>query len=133
MAYKRLDARDRGDCNRLGLYIDWHCCQIECNQLGLCINEYIVELIAISLDCVSMDVDGGFNGGFDSRFHLAVLGYQPQQSIQQLRQEAFMAISREGLKGLLLNKLVVLQTHSTGFVIQACHFTGSLMTIIIVM
>jgi hypothetical protein len=36
-----------------------------------------------------MDVDGGFdggfNGGFDGRFHLAVLGYQPQQSIQQLR------------------------------------------------
>ncbi len=42
----------------------------------------VVKLIAISLDCVSMDVDGGFNGGFnggfDRRFHLAVLGYQPQ-------------------------------------------------------
>jgi hypothetical protein len=25
----------------------------------------IVELIAISLDCVSMDVDGGFDSGFD--------------------------------------------------------------------
>ena len=39
----------------------------------------VVESIAISLDCVSMDVDGGFNsgfdGGFNSRFHLAVLGY----------------------------------------------------------
>jgi hypothetical protein len=44
-----------------------------------------------------MDVNGGFNGGFDSgfdgRFHLAVLGYRPQQSVQQLRQEAFRAIS----------------------------------------
>jgi hypothetical protein len=38
-------------------------------------------LIAISLDCVSMDVDGDFNGGFDGGFDLAVLGYQPQQSI----------------------------------------------------
>ncbi len=65
-----------------------------------------------------MDVDGGFNGGFDggfnSWFHLAVLGYQPQQSIRQLRQEAFMAISWEGLMGLLLSKLVVLQTLFTG-------------------
>ncbi len=102
MAYKCLDARDGSNCNRLGLYIDWHCCQIDCNQLGLCINEYIVESIAISLDRVSMDVhggfDGGFNGGFDGlfdsgfdggfdglfdggfdgRLHLAVLGYQPQ-------------------------------------------------------
>jgi hypothetical protein len=48
----------------------------------------IIKLIAISLDCVSMDVDGDFNGGFDGGFDLAVLGYQPQQSIQQLRQEA---------------------------------------------
>ncbi len=53
---------------------------------------YIVESIAISSDHVSMDVDGGFDGGFDSGFdswlHLAVQGYQPQQSIWQLRQEA---------------------------------------------
>ncbi len=54
--------------------------------------------------------DGGFNSGFDGWFHLAVLGYQPQQSIQQLRQEAFTAISQEGLMGSLLNKLIVLQT-----------------------
>ncbi len=51
--------------------------------------DIVVELIAISLDHVSMNVDGGFNGGFDhgfhGRFHLAVLGYQPQQSILQLR------------------------------------------------
>jgi hypothetical protein len=55
---------------------------------------YIVELIAISSDRVSKDVDNGFNdrfaGGFDGRFNgrfnggfngpfdLAVLGYQPQ-------------------------------------------------------
>ncbi len=34
---------------------------------------YIVELIAISLDCVSMDVDSGFKdrfaGGFDGQFN----------------------------------------------------------------
>jgi hypothetical protein len=39
----------------------------------------VVESIAISLDCLSMDVDGGFDGGFNSGFddcfHLAVLGY----------------------------------------------------------
>ncbi len=58
---------------------------------------YIVKSIAINLDHVSMDVDGGFNdrfnggfdgefygwfdGGFDSWFNLAVLGYQPQQIV----------------------------------------------------
>jgi hypothetical protein len=87
---------------------------MDCDQLGSCINEYIVKSIAISSDHVSMDVDGGFDGrfdgGFDSWFHLAVLGYQPQQSVRQLRQKAFTAISREGLTGSLLNKLVVLQT-----------------------
>ncbi len=62
------DVRDGGNCDRLGLYIDWHYCQINPNQLGLCINEYIVELIAISLDRVSMDVDDGFDGGFDIGF-----------------------------------------------------------------
>jgi hypothetical protein len=51
-----------------------------------------------------MDVDGGFDGrlngqfdggfygwfdgGFDGWLNLAALGYQPQQSVQQLRQEA---------------------------------------------
>jgi hypothetical protein len=68
----------------------------DCILIGI-----IVDLILISSDCASMDVnggydggfDGGFNGwfygwfnggfdsGFDGRFHLAVLGYQPQQSI----------------------------------------------------
>ncbi len=51
--------------------------------------------------------DGGFNGqfdgGFDGRFHLSVLGYWPLQSVRQLRQEAFTAISQEGLMGSLLN------------------------------
>jgi hypothetical protein len=112
VAYKRLDAHDGGNWNRLGLYINWHHCQINCNQLRLRINEYIVELIAISLDRVSMDVhsgfDGGFTGGFDGWSHLAVLGYQPQQSVQQLRQKAFTAFSQEGLIGLSLNKLVIL-------------------------
>jgi hypothetical protein len=45
----------------------------------------VVKSIAISSDCVSMDVDRGFNsgldGGFGGRFHLAVLGYQPQRSV----------------------------------------------------
>ncbi len=67
----------------------------------------IVESIAISLYRVSMDVDGGFDGGFDGQFHLAVLGYWPQQSIWQLRWAAVMAISQEGLMGLLWNELVV--------------------------
>ncbi len=56
----------------------------DCISIGI-----VVKLIAISLDRVSMDVDGGFdsgfNGGFDGQFHLAVLGYQPQQSVRQLR------------------------------------------------
>ncbi len=72
---------------------------LDCISIGI-----VVKLIAISSDCVSMDVDGGFDGGFDSGFdgwfHLAVLSYQPQQSVPQLRQAAFMAISREGLTGL---------------------------------
>jgi hypothetical protein len=89
VAHKRLDARDGSNCDQLGLYINWHHCQINRHQLGLCVDEYIVKSIAISLDCVSMHVDsgfdggfdGGFNGGFDGQFHLAVLGYQPQQSV----------------------------------------------------
>jgi hypothetical protein len=105
VAYKCLDARDGGNSVWLGLYINWHCCRIDCNQLGLCIDEYIVKLIAVSLDRVSMDVDSGFDGGFDGgfddgfdgQFHLAVLGYQPQQSVPQLSREAFMAINQEGV------------------------------------
>jgi hypothetical protein len=67
----------------------------DCISIGI-----IVKLIAISSDCVSMDVNGGFNGGFNGRFHLAVLGYQPQQNVQQLRRTAFTAINQEGLTGL---------------------------------
>jgi hypothetical protein len=96
-----------------------------CISIGI-----VIELIAISLDHASIDVDsgfdvgfdvgfngwfdgrfdGGFNCGFNGQFHLAVLGYRPQQSVQQLRREVFMAISQEGLTGSLLNKLVILQT-----------------------
>jgi hypothetical protein len=56
VAYKGLDVHDGGNCHQLGLYIDWHCHQIDRNQLGLCINEYIVELIAISLDLVLISI-----------------------------------------------------------------------------
>ncbi len=86
MADKCLDVRDGGNCNQLGSYIDWHCYRIDCNQHGLCIDEYIIESIAISLDFILMDSDDGvdgvfnsrFDGGFNGWFHLAVLGYQPQ-------------------------------------------------------
>ncbi len=66
-----------------------------------------------------MGIDSGFNGGFDGglfdQFHLAVLGYRPQWSVQQLRREGFTAISQEGLTGSLLNELVVLQALFTGY------------------
>jgi hypothetical protein len=85
VAYKHLDACDGSNCNWLGSYINLHCCQIDCDQLGSFIDEYIINTIVISLDCVSMDLNSGFDGmfdsGFDCRFHLAVLGYQPEQSI----------------------------------------------------
>ncbi len=91
--------------NRLSLYVNLHDHQIDWDQLGLCANEYIIKSIAISSDHVWMiDVDGGFDGrlngqfdggfygrfegGFDGWLNLAVLGYQPQQSVQQLRREA---------------------------------------------
>jgi hypothetical protein len=65
-----------------------------------------------------MDVNGGFDGwlngwfdgGFGGRFDLAVLGYQPQQSNQQLRREAKQ--TRHFYRLVLqasLNKPVVLQ------------------------
>jgi hypothetical protein len=68
VAYKCLDARDGSNCDQLRLYINWHHCQINPNQLGLCVDEYIVKSIAISSDSVSMDVDGGFDSGFDGGF-----------------------------------------------------------------
>jgi hypothetical protein len=42
----------------------------DCTSIGI-----IVKLIAISLDHVSMDVNGDFDSGFNGWFHLAVLGY----------------------------------------------------------
>jgi hypothetical protein len=76
----------------------------------------IIGLIAISSDCILIGVngrfDGGFNGGFNgglfNQFHLAVLGYQLQQSIQQLRREAFTAISHEGFVGYYNSVLTLL-------------------------
>ncbi len=74
---------------------------------------YVVELIAISLDCVSMDVDSGFedrvNGEFDGQYDLAVLGYQPQKSVRQLWQEAKQTRHLKLVLPALLNELVVLQ------------------------
>jgi hypothetical protein len=58
------------------LYIHWH----------------IVGLIAIGLNCTSMSIDGGFDDGLFDQFHLAMLGYPPQQSVRQLSQEALTAI-----------------------------------------
>jgi hypothetical protein len=49
---------------------------LDCILIGI-----FVKLIVISLDCALMDINGGFDGGFEGRFHLAVLGYQPQRSI----------------------------------------------------
>jgi hypothetical protein len=85
--------------------------------IGLdCILIGIVGLIAIGSDRISIGVDGGFDGGLDSgfkgelfiQFHLAVLGYWPQQSIQQFRQEAFTAISQEGFTGYHNSDLTLL-------------------------
>jgi hypothetical protein len=46
-----------------------------------------------------VNINGGFDGGFDNgsfdQFHWAVLGNPPQQSVRQLKQEAFTAISQE--------------------------------------
>ncbi len=86
MAYKLASNYcDGGDCNRLRTYIDWH-----------------MAAIAIGLDCTSFDIDGGFNGGLFDLFHLAMLGYQPQQSIRQLSQEAITAINREGVMAIII-------------------------------
>jgi hypothetical protein len=64
VAYKRtFKYPDDSNCNRLGLYINWH----------------IVGSIAIGSDCTSIGIDGGFDygfgGGLFDRFHLAMLGY----------------------------------------------------------
>jgi hypothetical protein len=54
--------------------------------IGLdCISIGITDVIVINLDCISIGVAGGFGNGLDggsfNQFHLAVLGYQPQQSV----------------------------------------------------
>jgi hypothetical protein len=58
--------------------------QIDCNQLGLYIDGFILELIAISLDRILMGInsgfdggffDGGFDGGSFDQFYLTMLGY----------------------------------------------------------
>jgi hypothetical protein len=70
--------------------------------IGLdCILIGIVGSIAFCLNYILVGVEGGFygrfDGGFDGglfdRFHLAVLGYQPQRIVRQLRRETFTAIS----------------------------------------
>jgi hypothetical protein len=91
MAYKCLDVCDGGNLQSTWIVY----------RLALSSNRlqsarivyqwmYVVKLIAISSDRLSMDVDSGFdnrldggfhgwfNGGFDIRFNLAVLGYRPQ-------------------------------------------------------
>jgi hypothetical protein len=40
-----------------------------------------MAVIVIGLDRILLDIDSGFNRGLFNQFHLAVLGYQPQQSI----------------------------------------------------
>ncbi len=84
----------------IGIVFESILISLDCVLIGT-----VVKLIDISSDRVSMDVDngfdggfgGGFNGGFDGRFHLAVLGYQPQQRVPQPSQEAFTAINQEGV------------------------------------
>jgi hypothetical protein len=103
---------------------------------------YIVELIAISLDRVSMDVDGGFedrfdggfsgqfngwfNAGFYSRFDDGFDGWFNLLCWASNLSEALASSDNR------LNELVVLQTHFTGFVKQTRCFTGSLTAFIIV-
>jgi hypothetical protein len=63
VAYKcASDYCDGSNCDWLRLYIDWH----------------IVGSILISLDSISILINGGFD---DNQFHLVMLGYQPQQSV----------------------------------------------------
>ncbi len=82
-------------CILIGILVKLISISSDCVSIGI-----VVKSIAISSDRVLMDVDsgidsgfgGGFNGELDSQFHLAVLGYQPQQRVPQPSQEAFMAI-----------------------------------------
>jgi hypothetical protein len=59
VAYKRASNYcDGSDCNQLGSYINWH-----------------MAAIAIGLDPILLDIDGGFDSGLFNQFHLAMLGY----------------------------------------------------------
>ncbi len=81
-----------------GLYINWHHYWINCDQIGSRINGCTSSNWLQSTRIVDVDnrfdgrfdgqFDGRFDGWFDGQFDLAVLGYQPQQSVWQLRQEA---------------------------------------------
>jgi hypothetical protein len=78
---------------------------------------YVIKLIAISLDCVLMDVDSvfnnrfniEFNGWFNGWFDLAVLGYQPQQTVQLLRQESKQTRCLKLVLPASLNERIVLR------------------------
>ncbi len=70
LAYERLDVCDGGNLQlawiiyRLALLSDrLRSARIMYRWM------YVVESIAISLDCVSMDVDSGFDDRFDGGFH----------------------------------------------------------------
>jgi hypothetical protein len=71
-----------------------------------CISIGIVGSIAIGSDCILIGVNGGFNsgceGGSFDQFHWAVLGYQPQQSIQQLRQEDLRLSAERVLRAIII-------------------------------
>ncbi len=84
--------------NQSRLYIDWHHYLINRDQIGSRINGCTLTNWLWSTWIVDVDnrfdvwfdgrFNGQFDGWFDSWFDLAELGYQPQQSVWQLRQEA---------------------------------------------
>ncbi len=88
-----------GIYNWFGLYINWHHYLINRDQIGSCIkgctSSNQLQLTQIVDVGNQLDVwfdgrldgqfegrfDVQFDGRFDGRFDLAVLGYQPQQSV----------------------------------------------------
>ena len=88
--------------NRFGSYINWHHYIIDYDQIGSRINGCTSSNWLQSTWIVDVDdqfdvwFDGRFNGRFDvqfdgrfdGQFNLAELGYQPQQRVWRLRQEA---------------------------------------------
>ncbi len=114
VANKRLDWRDGGDCNQLGLYIDWHCCQIDRDQLGLCINGCQRWFQQWVWRWVRQSVPLGCAGLLTSVKRLTA------------QMSGFYSYQPRGLNGLVLwNEIVVLQTRFTGFVKWTHRFTGS--------